>query len=108
MIFNRDIIGNGDIYGNKFSYDEMIAMGNVTHFSYKQDQVLDFEDLVIIAETIYAHWVDGRDSTEDEKYEMYPWLEFENAEEEHYMSTYSYRVSPKFIELFIKEYYKND
>lgn len=103
MIFNRDIIGNGDIYGKKFAYDEMIAMGILVSYAEQNDIPFDFEDFAVIAEAIYAHWIEGRSDCEDEKYTKYPWLEFKSLEEDHYMSKYAYRVAPEFIELYKQE-----
>ena len=100
MIFNRDIIGNGDIYGKKFAYDEMIAMGILVSYAEQNDIPFDFEDFAVITEAIYAHWIEGRSDCEDEKYIKYPWLEFNGIEEDHYISKYTYRVAPEFIKLY--------
>lgn len=103
MIFNRDIIGNGDIYGKKFAYDEMIVMGILVSYAEQNDIPFDFEDFAVIAGAIYSHWIEGRSVCEDEKYAKYPWLEFNSIEEDHYISKYAYRVAPEFIELYQQE-----
>ena len=103
MIFNRDLIKTGDIYGRKFSYDAMIAMGILTSYAEQNNISFDFEDFAVIAEAIYAHWTDGRDASEDAKYATYPFLEFKNLEEDYYMSAYAYRVVPEFIKLYQEE-----
>ena len=100
MIFSKF-----DVYDRKYTYDEMKVMCliDVYYTTYN----LDYEDLCRIVEAVYSHWIDGRDSSEDEKYEKYPWLEFESNEEGGYIQVYAARVLPKFIELY-KEEINND
>ena len=99
------IFSKFDVYEHKYTYEEMKVMCviDVYHTTYN----LDYEDLCRIVEAVYSHWIDGRDASEDEKYEKYPWLEFENDEEDGYIQVYASRVLPKFIELY-KEGINND
>ena len=61
---------------------------------------LSYEDVMRIAEAVYAHWVDGQDECEDEKYATYPWLYFKSEEEYGYIQAYAERVLPEFIKLY--------
>ena len=92
------IFSNFDVYSRQYTYDEMKVMCliDVYYTTYN----LDYEDLCRIVEAVYSHWVDGRDASEDEKYEKYPWLEFQNKEEEGYIQAYAQRVLPEFIKLY--------
>jgi hypothetical protein len=72
-----------------------------------KERELEYEDYMRIAEAVYAHWIDGRDASEDAKYRKYPWLEFKNKQEDAYIQLYAERVLPKFIELY-KEEINND
>ena len=98
------IFSKFDVYEHKYTYDEMKVMFVLSQIN---DSMLDYEDLMCIAEAVYAHWIDGRDASEDEKYEKYPWLEFETSEEDGYIQAYAERVLPYFIELY-KEEINND
>ena len=90
-----------DVYDRKYTYDEMKVMCVLSAFP--DIDSLDYEDLMCICESVYAHWIDGRDSSENEKYEKYPWLEFESKEEDGYIQVYAQRVIPHLIELYIAE-----
>ena len=81
----------------KYDYNEMKVMAVIQEFNPQ----LDYEDMCRIASAIYWHWVDGRDNSEDEKYAAYPWLEFQNREEDGYIQKYAQRVIPYFIELYL-------
>ncbi len=95
------IFSDFDVYERKYTYDEMKVINIIDN--YTGDLFLDYEDLCCIAEAVYAHWIDGRDASEDEKYDKYPWLEFKNEEEYGYIQAYAQRVLPEFIKLYIKE-----
>ena len=89
---------NMNIYDRTFTYSEMKVMNVLT----RQQGIdcLDYEDLMIICDAVYSHWIDGRDASEDEKYEMYPWLEIETNEEDGYIQEYAERILPKLIKLY--------
>lgn len=94
------IFSDFDVYERKYTYDEMKVMcllGASNTFD------LDYEDVCCIAEAVYAHWVDGRDASEDEKYDKYPWIEIMTEEENGYIQAYAQRTLPEFIKLYIKE-----
>jgi hypothetical protein len=95
------VFSNFDVYERKYTYEEMKVMCliDVYHTTYN----LDYEDLCIIVEAVYAHWIDGRDASEDEKYAKYPWLEFETSEEDGYIQAYATRTLPNFIKLYKEE-----
>lgn len=97
------IFSNFDIYNTGFTYDEMKVMNVLS----RQQGIdcFDYEDLMRICRAVYDHWVDGRDTSEDEKYKMYPWLEFETSEEDGYIQKYADRILPNLIKLY-KEYSK--
>jgi hypothetical protein len=76
--------------------------------NYTRDLFLDYEDLCCIVEAVYAHWIDGRSTDEDEKYKKYSWLEFKTTEEEGYIQAYTERVLPEFIKLYMEETNLND
>lgn len=95
------IFSDFDVYERKYTYDEMKVMCVID--TYHTTYNLDYEDLCCIVEAIYAHWIDGRDASENEKYTEYPWLEFVTTEEEGYIQAYAYRVLPKFIQLYKEE-----
>lgn len=94
MIFSKDI----DVYNRNYNYDEMKAISIITQCKEAED--LGYEDMCKIAEAIYAHWIDGRDESEDKKYAMYPWLEFQNQEEDGCIQKYAERIAPMFIKLY--------
>ena len=96
-----------DVYNRQYTYDEMKVMFVLSQINESNDGIFDYEDLMRITEAVYAHWIDGRDASENEKYEKYPWLEFENDAEDGYIQVYASRVLPKFIELY-KEKINND
>ena len=92
-----------DVYDCRYTYDEakvMCVLGSIP-----EAEDLDYEDLIKITDAVYWHWVDGRDASEDEKYAMYPWLEFQSQEEDGYIQAYAQRALPEFIKLY-KEIYK--
>ena len=89
-----------DVYDYRYTYDEMKVMCVIGDYGGELAANLDYEDCVRIANAIYWHWVDGRDASEDEKYEKYPWLEFQSKEEDGYIQAYAYRVLPEFIKLY--------
>ena len=96
------IFSDFDVYERKYTYDEMKVMCVLSLTPEAQE--LDYEDCMIIVDAVYWHWVDGMDACEDEKYEMYPWLEFETAEEDHYIQAYAARVLPELIRLYKDKY----
>lgn len=92
------IFSDFDVYGRHYTYDEMKVMcvfGSIDGLDY-----LNYEDAMHIVEAVYAHWVDGQDECEDEKYEAYPWLDFKSEEEYAYIQAYAQRVLPEFIKLY--------
>ena len=93
------------VYDRKYTYGEMQVMFVLGHIEGVDS--FNYKDLCHIAESVYAHWIDGRDASEDAKYEKYPWLEFETKEEDGDIQTYALRTLPKFIELY-KESVNND
>lgn len=101
------IFSKFDVYEHQYNYDEMKVMCVLSQIAARNDTVFNYEDLMRITEAVYSHWIDGRDASEDEKYAKYPWLEFENSEEDGYIQFYASRVLPKFIELY-KEEINND
>lgn len=90
-----------DVYDRKYTYDEMKVMRVLSAFP--DIDSLDYEDLMRICEAVYAHWVDGRDASEDDKYQKYPWLEMQGREEEGYIQVYAQRILPELIELYMAE-----
>jgi hypothetical protein len=92
-----------DVYDYKYTYDHLKVMCEIGSFCNEYQISFDYEDLCRIAEAIYAHWIDGRTADEDEKYAMYPWLEFETIEEDGYIQAYTARVLPEFIKLYCEE-----
>ena len=95
------IFSKFNVYEHNYTYEEMKVMFTLSHI--EGIDGLDYEDLCCITEAVYAHWIDGRDASEDEKYAKYPWLEFENSEEDGYIQAYALRVLPKFIKLYREE-----
>ena len=87
-----------DVYDCRYTYDEAKVMCLLGATEEAAD--LDYEDLTKIADAVYWHWVDGRDACEDEKYAIYPWLEFQSREEDGYIQAYAQRVLPEFIKLY--------
>lgn len=92
-----------DVYTYSYNYDEVKTIAVIQEYlaTNKIEYNLDYEDMCCIANAIYYHWVDGRDSSEDEKYAEYPWLEFQSREEDGYIQKYAERVVPYFIELYL-------
>ena len=64
MIFSQRYV-----YSRSYTYDEMKVMFVLSQTDGSNDSEFDFEDEMRIVEAVYAHWIDGRDSSEDEKYE---------------------------------------
>lgn len=95
MIFSQRYV-----YSRNYTYDEMKVMCVLA--KYPDIENLDYEDLMRICEAVYAHWVDGRDVSEDEKYQKYPWLEMQGREE-GYIQVYAQRILPELIELYMAE-----
>lgn len=87
-----------DVYDCRYTYDEAKVIFLLGGMPEAED--LDYEDCMRIADAVYWHWLDGRDATEDEKYAMYPWLEFQSQEEDHYIQAYAQRALPEFIKLY--------
>lgn len=85
-----------DVYDYHYSYEEMKVMAVIQESNCQ----LNYEDMCRIASAIYWHWADGRDSSEDEKYKEYPWLEIQGRDEYGYIQEYAERVVPYFIELY--------
>lgn len=95
------IFSDFDVYEHKYTYDEMKVMCVIGECcDGDSDDCLNYEDLCRIAEAVYAHWIDGQDECEAEKYEKYPWLDFESEEEYGYIQAYAARVFPEFIKLY--------
>jgi hypothetical protein len=65
-----------DVYDCRYTYDEAKVICLLGGMPEAED--LDYEDCMRIADAVYWHWLDGRDATEDEKYAMYHWLEFQS------------------------------
>ena len=61
------IFSQFDVYDKKYTYDEMKVMCVLSAFP--DIDSLGYEDLMRICEAVYSHWIDGRDSSENEKYE---------------------------------------
>lgn len=99
------IFNDFDVYEHQYNYEEM----KVIYVLSAMDGVneLDYEDHMCIAEAVYTHWANGRDTSEDAKYKKYPWLEIQSEQEDGYIQLYAERVLPKFIELY-KEVIYND
>lgn len=95
---NINIFSDFNVYEHQYNYDEMKVITVLSAID--EDRELDYEDYMCIAEAVYAHWVDGRDESEDAKYRKYPWLEFQSSNEEAYIQLYAARVLPNFIELY--------
>lgn len=95
-----------DVYDYVYTYDHLKVMCEIGGFCSEHCMSWDYEDLCRVAEAIYAHWIDGRTADEDEKYAMYPWLEFQSKEEDGYIQAYAARVLPEFIKLYKET--KND
>jgi hypothetical protein len=93
-----------DVYTHKYTYDEMKVMCVITCICQDGPCKLDYEDIMCICEAVYAHWVDGIDKNENEKYAKYPWLELQGNEEEGYIQAYAQRVLPEFIKLYLEEF----
>lgn len=94
------IFSQFDVYDHKYTYDEMKVMcllGASDTFD------LDYEDVCRIADAVYWHWVDGRDASENEKYEKYPWLEIMDDDEYGYIQAYAQRALSEFIKLYKEE-----
>lgn len=94
------IFSDFDVYSRKYTYDEMKVMAILSSLEKGDNSSLDYEDLMRIVEAVYAHWIDGRDSSENEKYKQYPWLEFANREEDGYIQAYAERTLPEFIKMY--------
>ena len=92
------IFSDFDVYEHQYNYEEMKVITVLSTIDVNRE--LDYEDYVRIAEAVYSHWVDGRDTSEDAKYKKYPWLEFQSSNEDGYIQLYAERVLPKFIELY--------
>ena len=92
------IFSDFDVYNHQYNYEEMKVITVLSTIDVNRE--LDYEDYMCIAEAVYAHWIDGRDASEDAKYKKYPWLEFQSSNEEGYIQLYAERVLPKFIELY--------
>ena len=95
---NIKIFSDFNVYDHQYNYDEMKVITVLSVLDSERE--LDYEDYMCIAEAVYAHWVDGRDASEDAKYKKYPWLEFQSSNEEAYIQLYAERVLPHFIELY--------
>lgn len=89
---------NMDVYNYPYNYDMMKIMSTLTQEFPSSLESLDYEDMMIITEAIYAHWVDGRSDDENEKYATYPWLEFKNNQEDGYVQVYTRRIGEYMIE----------
>ena len=92
------IFSDFDVYGHQYNYDEMKVITVLSAIDVNKE--LDYDDYMYIAEAVYVHWIDGRDASEDAKYQKYPWLEFQSSNEDNYIQLYAERVLPKFIELY--------
>lgn len=99
------IFSDFDVYERKYTYDEMKVMCVLAreHGDTISDGILDYEDLCRIAEAIYAHWANA-DERDQEKVNMFPWIEVNGFEEDGYVQAYAQRVWDAFIELYKEEY----
>lgn len=91
------IFSDFDVYDHKYTYDEMKVMCVLCGY----DDItadIDYEDLMLIANAIYKHWI--RDVDDDNIYIDNEWLEYHNSEEEGYIQAYADRVAPDFIQLY--------
>ena len=100
-IFNFDL----DVYSYEYNYERLKAAVVVSDFTVRTNtaNLLDYEDICIIAEAIYAHWTDGRSKDEDEKYQAYPWLEFSSKEEEDDIQYYACEKAFDFVNLYMQQ-----
>lgn len=100
-IFNFDL----DVFSYEYNYEILKAAVIVSDFAVRHNtaNLLNYKDICIIAEAIYAHWIDGRSKDEDEKYQAYPWLEFSSKKEEGYIQYYAYEKASDFINLYLQQ-----
>lgn len=100
-IFNHNL----DVYGYSYNYEMVKAAVVISDYCFQHDlvDILNFEDICIIAEAIYAHWIDGRSKDEDKKYETYPWLDFISEEERNYIQEYADNKARYFINLYLQQ-----
>lgn len=91
------IFNNFDVYDHEYTYSEMKVMCVLCNYD---DMTVDlyYEDLMLVANAIYKHWI--RDVDDDDIYIDNEWLEYHNSEEEGHIQAYADRVAPHFIKLY--------
>lgn len=95
MKLKQELFKDFDVYGKKYTYDEMKTM--VVLQSYKSMTTgLLYEDLVKIANAIYRFWLRDEEGVDEVCCEN-EWLNCFNSEEEGYIQSYADRVAPDFI-----------
>lgn len=93
-----------DVYERKYTYDEMKVMSVLCSDDYKSDtDGLDYEDLMIIANAVYNHWLNFEQIFTTGIYYTYPWMMIMGFEEKGYIQKYADRVMLDFIKLYNKE-----
>ena len=93
-----------DVYERKYTYDEMKVMSVLCSNDYKSDtDDLDYEDLMIIANAVYNHWLNFERIFPTRIYYTFPSLMVMGYEEKGYIQSYADRVMLDFIKLYKEE-----
>lgn len=90
-----------DVYGLIYTYEEMKIMDIISRQCARMSAIsLTYEDLALISHDIYKLW----DKNETcEFFDLYPWMEIANNEEEGYSQAFAARIAEQTIELYLKE-----
>jgi hypothetical protein len=91
-----------DVYNLTYTYDEMKIVDILSRQCERMPSTisLTYEDLVLMAHDIYKLWDENKIS---ESYDLYPWMEIANNEEEGYSQAFAARIAEQAIELYLKE-----
>lgn len=91
-----------DVYNLTYTYDEMKIVDILSRQCERMPSTisLTYEDLVLIAHDIYKLWDENKIC---ESYDLYPWMEIANSEEEGYSQAFAARIAEQAIELYLKE-----
>lgn len=97
------IFSDGDLSSVYYNYNEisvMYALG-----ASGQTEGLEHYDLATITEAVWRIWCEecfeeDIDDITDNRYELYPWLKFENEAEKKDLKKYAERTVPDFIRLY--------
>ena len=89
-----------DVYSHLCNYEEAKVVGVIAQSDEAAE--LDYEDIILIAEAIYRHWLNTESSSYINFLKTYSWLRPVSETERGYIQEYAERTLPYFLEIYFE------